>query len=229
MRAHEIMVREIVAVHPETQVSEIAELFVKHRISCVPVVTPDKRVLGLVTASDLIHRRETSTERRRKWWLDLFADADARARDFIKEHGLKARDVMATRVVSVAEDAELATVAETLDKHNVRRVPVLRDGKLVGIVSRSDLVKALARASQRKPEGAVDNETLHQAIRRAIDANAWLTTTYMSFSVNDGMVELSGFVDSEAQQKAIRVLIEEVPGVRAVKDGTRVHRFTSAA
>lgn len=229
MRAHEIMIRDVITVGPEAKVSDIADLFVRHRISAVPIVTDDKVVVGLVTASDLIHRKETRTERRRKWWLDMFVDNDTRAREFVKEHGLKARDVMSPAVISVSENAELAEVADILESHRIRRVPVLRDGKLAGLISRADLVRALAKAPVLATPSNADNATLQKAVYDAVNKERWLNTIYMSFTVDNGVVEVRGYADSDAQKKALRVLIEEVPGVKAVNDGLTVRRWPTAA
>lgn len=229
MRASDIMIKDVITVQPEAKVSQIADLFVRHRISCVPVVTSENDLVGLVTASDLIHRKETDTERRRKWWLDMFVDADTRAREFVKSHGMTAKDVMTRAVISISETAELADVAETLEAHRIRRVPVVRDGKLAGLVSRADLVRALATTSKADTAARVDNRELFGAIDRAIKANGWLNTIYMNYTVDNGDVELRGFAESDAQRQALRVLIEEVPGVRSVKDELVVRRWPTAA
>lgn len=229
MRADEIITRDVITVGPEAKVSEIADLFVRHKISAVPVVTDDTVVVGLVTASDLIHRKETRTERRRKWWLDMFVDSDTRAREFVKEHELKARDVMSPAVISVNEAVELAEVADVLESHRIRRVPVLKEGKLVGLISRADLVRALAKAPVLTSPSSADNATLQKAVYDAVNMERWLNTIYMSFTVHNGVVEVRGYANSDAQKKALRVLIEEVPGVIAVKDGLTIRRWPTAA
>src|SRR5512145_1375545 len=124
MKADEVMTRDLVTVGPETTVGEIAAIFVRHRISAVPVVS-GKHLLGIVSQTDLAHRSETGTEKRRKWWLEVFADPDVKAREFIKSHGLRAQDVMTRHVVSVQRNASLAEVADVLDSHRIRQVPVV--------------------------------------------------------------------------------------------------------
>src|SRR5262245_51339464 len=128
MKAHEAMTKDVITVGPSTSVRDIAGLLVKHRISAVPVVSGEGQVLGIVSQTDLGHRSETDTEKRRKWWLEVFADTDARAREFIKTHGNVAQDVMTRFVVSVSKDAQLSEVAEILDTHRIRQVPVIQDG-----------------------------------------------------------------------------------------------------
>ncbi len=229
MRASDIMIKDVITVQPEAKVSHIADLFVRHRISCVPVVTSENDLVGLVTASDLIHRKETDTERRRKWWLDMFVDADTRAREFVKAHGMTAKDVMTPTVISISETAALADVAETLEAHRIRRVPVVRGGKLVGLVSRADLVRALATTARSDSGTRLDNRELYAAIDQAVKANGWLNTIYINYTVENGDVEVRGFADSDVQRQALRVLIEEVPGVRSVHDHLVVRRWPTAA
>lgn len=170
MKAHEIMTKNVITVGPQTRVSEIAALMVQHRISGVPVVTGEGQVVGIVSESDLLHRVETGSERKRKWWLELFVGDDTRAREFIKSHGLKAENVMSRVVVSAAESADLGEIADVLESHGLRRVPILSDGKLVGIVSRADMVRALASAAAqdfpaRSENGGALQNTIYNAIK----------------------------------------------------------------
>jgi CBS domain-containing protein len=141
------MTREVVTVGPYTSVPDVAATMVAKRISGVPVLTDSGEIIGLVSQTDLLHRAEIGTERqvRRKWWLGNLADVNALAREYARAHGLKAQDVMSRYVISVRDDAELRDVADILDSHSIKRVPVLQAGRLVGIITRSDLVRALSR------------------------------------------------------------------------------------
>jgi CBS domain-containing protein len=218
MQAQEAMTKDVVTVGLEATVAEIARLLVAHRISAVPVVSDDKRVIGIVSQTDLGHRSETATEKRRKWWLEAFADPDARAREYVKTHALKARDIMSRFVVSAGPEASLAEVADLLDSHRIRQVPVTKDGKLVGMISRADLVRKLAEAKAAAPAARPDNGALQKAIWEQIKAQSWLRSAFINFVVKDGMVELWGAVDTEDQRRALRVLVEGVPGVTRVED-----------
>ena len=218
MNAQETMTKDVITVGPETTVGEIAGLLVRHRISAVPVLAEDDRVVGIVTQTDLGHRSETGTEKKRKWWLDVFADTDVKAREFIKSHGVKAEDVMSRVVVSVAKDASLSEVAEILDTHRIRQVPVMEGGKLMGMISRTDLVRKLAEVTVSAPAVRPDNGTLQKAIWGQIKAQPWLKAAYINLAVKDGVVELWGAVDSEEQRRALRVLVEGVSGVQKVEN-----------
>ena len=145
MQARDIMTERVITVGPETTVREIATLLLERRISAVPVVEESGEIVGIVSEGDLIHRNEIGTELRgRSWWLRLFDDSAALAERYSKSHGAKARDVMTRDVVSVDETVSLADIAELLETKHIKRVPVIRDGRLAGIVSRADLVRALA-------------------------------------------------------------------------------------
>ena len=218
MQAHEAMTKDVITVGPSTTVHEIAALLVKHRISAVPVVAKDGKVMGIVTQTDLGHRSETDTEKRRKWWLEMFADSDAKAREFIKSHGIVARDVMTRLIVSVSKDAPLSEVAEILDTHRIRQVPVIQDGKLVGMISRTDLVRKLAEATITASVARPDNGTLQKAIWARIKQESWLQAALVNIAVRDGVVELWGAVGSDDQRRALRVLVEGVQGVKEVED-----------
>ncbi len=218
MLAQEVMTKDVITVGPDTTVGEIAALLVRHRISAVPVVAAENRVIGIVSQTDLAHRSETDTEKRRKWWLDIFADADAKAREYVKSHGRKAKDIMTRFVISVPPRASMAEVADLLDTHRIRQVPVMEDGKLLGMISRTDLVRKLAEVAVVAPAARPDSGTLQKAIWQRIHEQTWLKSAYVSVSTKDGIVELWGAVDSDQQRQALRVLVEGVAGVQRVED-----------
>ncbi|KAB2919821.1 MAG: CBS domain-containing protein [Hyphomicrobiaceae bacterium] len=218
MKARDVMVKDVIKVGPDTTIGEIAAILVRHRISGVPVVGEGDRVIGIVTQTDLAHRSETGTEKRRKWWLEIFADPNAQAREYVKSHGLKARDVMTRVVISVSSDADLAEVADILDTHRIRQAPVMDGGKIVGMISRADLVRALAQVKVAAQTTRSDSGALQKAIREQMNAQPWLKSAFVNFMVRDGVVELWGAVDSEDQRRALRVLVEGVPGVQKVED-----------
>lgn len=157
MKAQDIMTREVATVRPETSVREIAALMMEKNISGVPVVSDSGAIVGIVSEGDLLHRAEVGTERKHKWWFQIFGDSDAAAREYAKAHGLAARDVMSRYVISVRDDTDLRDIADILDSHRIGRVPVLHDGSLVGIISRRDLVRALSQAQVSSAPVKLDN------------------------------------------------------------------------
>ena len=218
MQARDVMTKDVVTVGPDTTVGDIAALLVTHRIGAVPVVSGDRKLIGIVSQTDLVHRSETGTEKRRKWWLEAFADPDVKAREYVKSHGHKAQEVMTRVIVSVSEGASLAEVADVLDTHRIRQVPVVSDGRLAGMISRADLVRALAEVSITAPAARPDSGALQKAIWDQIKAQSWLKTAFVNLSVKDGVVDLWGAVDSDDQRRALAVLVQGVPGVVKVED-----------
>ena len=218
MKARNIMTTDVVTVSPDTTINQIASILLKHRISAVPV-THDGGVVGIVSEGDLMHRPESDTERAQSWWLRVFTDSETQARDYAKTHGRRAIDVMTRHVVSVTEDTPVGDIASLLDSHRIKRVPVMREGALVGIVSRADLLRALvAGRLEPIPERAADDRGLHDAILRRAEAESWSDVVMLNVVVHEGDVELWGIVATEAQRDAMRILAEGVPGVRAVQD-----------
>jgi len=222
MIASEIMTRDVTTVLPSASVREAAKLMVDRRLSGLPVVTSDGRLVGMLTASDLLHRVETGTERRSSWFTSFFSDPDDMARQYAKAHGLKAHEVMSRHVISVRDDADLSEVADVLDRNRLKRVPVVRDGSLVGIVSRSDLVRVLSEASVGQPIATSDDAAVQNAIWQAIRKQTWLNSGYVNITVKDGVAEAWGMVGSQEQRNALMVLIEEAAGDAKVQDHLKV-------
>jgi CBS domain-containing protein len=226
MQVKDLMTSDVVTVGPQTPVGEVARRLVERRISAVPVVSPDGTVLGIVSEGDLLRRRELGTERRTSWWLEIFADPDSLAHEYTKAHGLTAADVMTTPVVCIDEDAGLPSVAEMLEAHGIKRVPVLRQGKLVGIISRADLVRAFARHAEPAQPSASDDREIERALRARMNAESWARTGHINVVVRGGAVELWGFARSEEQRQGLKVLAREIPGVRAIEDHLKVGGLT---
>jgi CBS domain-containing protein len=229
MQAKDIMTRDVATVSPSANVREIAKLMASKRLSGLPVVTSDGRPVGMLTASDLLHRVETGTEKRSSWFTSFFSNPDDMARQYAKAHGLKAHEVMSRHVISVRDDADLSEVADVLDRNRLKRVPVVRDGSLVGIVSRSDLVRVLSEASVGQAIAPSDDAAVQNAIWQAIRKQTWLNSGYVNITVKDGVVEAWGMVGSQDQRNALMVLIEEAAGEARVEDHLKVGTPNTAA
>ena len=217
MRVADIMTTGVITVTPETSVREVARILVERGISAVPVVDDQARPLGIVSEGDLVRRIEIGTETRRSWWLDLIGDPDANAVRFSREHGRTAEQVMSRKLITTREDATLAEVAGLLEKHRIKRVPVLRDGWIVGIVSRANLLRARVSVEPvpiAAPTGG-DRE-VRQAVLKAI-LNAGVAPGLVDVTVSEGKVHLWGAASSDAAARAAMVASEEVPGVVAVE------------
>jgi CBS domain-containing protein len=219
MQAGDIMTPKVVSVRADTRVEEIARLLLERRISGVPVVDADERIVGIVTEGDLMRRPETGTERHRGWWLRLFGDERERAAEYARAHGTRAEQVMTRNVVTVTEETPVGEIARLLEEHRIKRVPVVRDGKLVGIVSRANLLHGLAcHRAPAPPERSLDDRAIRDEVVRVLDREGWTAHAPLNVTVTAGVVELWGLVDSREHRLAIRVAAESVPGVVAVKD-----------
>ncbi len=219
MNAEDVMTSPVLTVRPETLVREIAALLLERRISAVPVVE-NGRLVGLVSEADLLHRHEIGTDciaRSGSWWLRLFS-ADPSLEDYIKSHARQARDVMTREIVSVAPDTPVAEIADLLESCGIRRVPVLRDGRLIGIVSRANLIQALAveRRSGR-PAHPSDDKTIRERLLDELERQPWWRSS-SNLIVTDGVVHYWGIIDAEVERQAARVAAESIPGVRHVED-----------
>lgn len=217
MQVKDVMTKAVTTVRPETPVNEIAKILLDRRISAVPVLGDNEEIVGIVSEGDLMRRPESGTERRSSWWLAFLTLGEDDARRFVKTEGRHARDVMTRKVVTVDEESSLEQVANMLESRHIKRMPVVRGHKLVGIVSRADLLRGLASA---KFEGkqATDDRVLRDAIEAALQEHIGFDSMFVSVTVKDGAADLWGGVRSPAAKDAARVAAENVPGVAAVRD-----------
>lgn len=222
MQASDIMATSVITVTPETTVQEVAELLLKHRISAVPVVDPAGRPVGIVSEGDLIRRAEAGTGHERSWWLKLLMGRDELAAEFVKEHAPRAGDVMTRELVTAAPDTPVAEIASLLERHRIKRVPIVRDGRLVGIVSRANLLHALATLRRPAPARPIADAELRKHIMARLEAEPWLSSALVNVTVTGGVVDAWGVVDSAAEKQALRVAIETTPGVQAVHDNLAI-------
>lgn len=217
MKARDVMTKTVKTVGLNTPVRRIADILVTNRINSVPVIDKNRRILGIVSEGDLLHRTEAGTEYRRSWWSDLLGDPRTRAREFVKSQGAHARDVMTRSVVCTGPLTDVSEIANLMDKRDIKQVPVVKSGRLAGIVSRADLVRAVARSKTRKSGKGSDIE-LRQRLEGRLDGKSWGSSNLVNFVVSKGKVELFGVVRNADQRDAIRVLAENTAGVRSVKD-----------
>ena len=175
------------------------------------------KLVGIVSEGDLVHRSETGTERQRSWWLRLMAGDDMLAADYVKAHGRKIADVMTRNVITATPDMPLDEIAILLEMNAIKRVPIMKDGQLVGIVSRANLVQAVASAAKGL-EIPLTDLGIRDKLLAHLKAQPWADTGLLNVTVSDGVVHLWGITSSEAESKAIRVAAETTPGVRTVND-----------
>jgi CBS-domain-containing membrane protein len=217
MKARDVMVSPVITVKPDASVKELAKLLLERQISAVPVVDDHGKLVGIVSEGDLLHRAEAETQRRRPWWLLVFTSDEALAADYIKEHSRKVADVMTKDVITAGPDTPLHEIARALERHAIKRVPIVQDGQIVGIVSRANLIQAVA-SDRKKPEIAASDKAIREKLLAHLQAQRWADTGLVNATVTDGVVDLWGVSNSDVEQKAIRIAAESIPGVVAVND-----------
>lgn len=217
MKARDVMVSPVITVKPYSSVKEVAKTFLERRISAVPVVDDQGKVVGIVSEGDLLHRSEAGTERQRPWWLLALTGDETLAAEYVKARGRKVADIMTRNVITAIPDTPLHEIAALLEKNLIKRVPIVKDGQLVGIVTRANLIQAVANA-RKGLDISLSDRTIRDKLLAHLKAQSWAHTSLLNVTVTDGVVDLWGMTNSETEKKAIRVAAETTPGVRAVND-----------
>jgi CBS domain-containing protein len=216
MKVGDIMTREVITVEPDASILEAARLMLQHKISGLPVVNSSKDLVGVVTEGDFLRRRETGTERHRPRWLEFVIGPGKLATEYTHESGLKVHEVMTEEVQTVTEDAPLDQAVHLMERYRVKRLPVVRGRQVVGIVTRSNLVRAVVRmAHEARPISASD-EDIRVRLVGELKKLPWAPA--IDVAVKDGVVKLSGVLLDERQRAALRVAAENIPGVKNVLD-----------
>jgi CBS domain-containing protein len=215
MRAKDVMTPNVVTVAVQTPVVEIARTLVKWRISAVPVLDDHDRLVGIVSEGDLVRHEDAGGDRSPAWWLTHLADPDSQVA-YVKAHGHVAGDVMSKHVVTVSEDAMLSEIAQLLEEHQIKRVPVMRRQNVVGIVSRANLLHGLAAATLS--EGEEDEQQLRASILNRLRNEARLHLASVNVTVTGDTAHAWGTATSETQKLMVRAVVEGTPGVSHVVD-----------
>jgi len=209
MRAHQIMTRPVITVTPETSILEAAKTMLRRHVSGLPVVDAAGKLVGIVSEGDFIHRGEIGTPRRRSWFMRFILGPGQAATDFVREHGSKIAEIMTADPLTIAEDTPLERIVELMEKHGVKRLPVTRDDKLVGIVSRANLLQAVASLARQVPDPTADDDHIRNRIINTLEKNDWCPFG-LSVIVRDGIVHLSGVITEERSRQAAIVAAETV-------------------
>ncbi len=217
MKARDVMTTPVITAKPTASVLEVAKLLLQRHISAVPVVEEKGKLVGIISESDLMRRNEDGNEWQRSWWLSVIAGEQRLADDYIKTHASKVADVMTRKVITTTPDTPLNEIATILEKNWIKRLPVLQNGQLVGIVSRANLVQAMASRGNQLDVPTSDAQ-IRDMLLRHLNTQRWAHTDLLNVTVNDAVVDLWGLAASDAERNAIRIAAENVPGVRAVND-----------
>ncbi len=228
MNASDVMTVRVITIEPDATVQAAAKLMLERGISALPVVDKAGKLIGIISEGDLLRRTETGTERESSWWLNFLSGSDQLASDFVKAHGIKVSDVMTKEVVVAKPDTPLREIARLLESNRIKRVPVVEGDRVVGVVSRANLLQALASAKPRPSGGTQPSDAeLRDAIIDRLSAQPWSHPSLLNPIVTDGVVDLWGLVLTPSEQNAVRVLVEETPGVRGVNSHLAIRQIPS--
>jgi CBS domain-containing protein len=218
MKAADVMVRDVVTVHPDTDVADAIKLLAERDLSALPVIDAQGRLVGILSEADLVHRVEIGTDKHRPWLLESMTAASTLAEEFAKSHGKKVSEIMTTDVVTATEEASLTEIASLFERHRIKRVPIVRDGAVVGVVSRSNLIQALASATETSNFPADGDRRIRDELLSRLEEQRWTDFGSRNVTVNGGVVHLWGLISSDTERKALTALAEDVPGVSRVSD-----------
>lgn len=219
MRAHQIMTRPVITVTPETTIVEAANTMLQKHVSGLPVIDAAGKFVGIVSEGDFIRRGEIGTQRKRGRFLKFILGPGQAATDFVHEHGRKVAEIMTPQLltITITEDTALDEIVELMEKNSVKRLPVMRGDRIVGIVSRANLLQAVASLAREIPDPTADDDHIRNRVIDTIEKNDWCPFG-LSVIVRGGVVHLSGVVTEERSRKAAVVAAENVTGVTKVHD-----------
>ncbi len=218
MKAKDVMSHRVISVEPGATILQAIRLMLQNRISGLPVVDAGGRLAGIVTEGDFLRRAETGTERKRPRWIENLLTSGKRADEYVRTHARKVEEVMTRDPLTVVEDVPLEEVVKVMEKHRIKRVPVVRGQKVIGIVSRANLLHALASVAKEVGPPAHDDEAIRNRLMAELDKQKWAPVPLLNIVVRNGMVELWGTITDERQRQALTVVAENIAGVKGVRD-----------
>jgi CBS domain-containing protein len=218
MKAKDVMTRNVASVGGDATILQAARLMLQQRISGLPVVNAGGELVGIITEGDFLRRMEIGTERRRSRWLDLLFGPGKLAGEYTHAHGRKVAEVMATELHTIGEETPLNEIVAQMERHRIKRLPVLRGKKLVGIVTRANLMHALATLARVAPVPAKDDAAIRERLLAELNTEQWAPIALINVVVHNGVVELWGTILDGRQRGALKVVAENIPGVKAVHD-----------
>jgi CBS domain-containing protein len=219
MKASDIMAPDVISADPDATVLQAARYMLQHHISGLPVIDKTGRLVGILSEGDFLRRREIHTERKRSRWLEFLMGPGKMAADYTHSHGNKVAEVMTTEVYTVNENTPVEEIVELMERRRIKRVPVMRGNKVAGIVTRSNLMHAMVSLARTDSKTAKhDDATIRQRFLAEIRNEKWALSSMINVVVHAGVVELWGAIVDERQREALKVMAENIPGVKQVKD-----------
>jgi CBS domain-containing protein len=216
MKTAEVMTRKVLTVGPDDTLSDAIQLMLQNRVSGLPVVGSQGELIGMLTEGDLLRRAESHTERQRPRWLEFLVGPGKLADEYVHTHSRRVGDVMTSGVMTAAPNTPLEDVVSMMEKHRIKRLPVLDDGRLVGIVSRANLLQALAIIAHDIPEAAPTDEQIRAQLWDELQKFDWTPRAFLNIVVRDSVVHLYGSVTDGRESYALKVAAQNIPGVKSV-------------
>lgn len=218
MKTGDLMTRTVVTVPPDASILQAIRLMMQNRISGLPVVDAEGVLVGIVTEGDFLRRREAGTQKQRSRWIEFFVGPGQLAQEYVQSSGRKVHEVMSTELYTATEDTPADEIVSLMERRRIKRVPVLRDGKVVGIVTRANLLRALPGVLRAMTPESADDAAIREQLLAELASQRWAPVASISVTVRDGIVRLSGVLTDERQRAALRVAAENIPGVRGIED-----------
>ena len=218
MKASDVMTPDVISADPDATVLQAARYMIQHHISGLPVIDKTGTLVGILSEGDFLRRRETHTDRRPSRWLEFLMGPGKLAAQYTHTHGSKVSEVMTTNLHTVSEDTSLEKVVEMMERYRIKRVPVLRGKKIVGIVTRANLMHAMVSLARGEPKAATGDAAIRQELLKELKTEKWALASMINVVVREGVVELWGMIVDDRQRQALVVAAENVPGVKQVKD-----------
>ena len=217
MRAHQIMTKDVMTVTPHTSIEDAARIMLRTHVSGLPVLDDAGKLVGIVSESDFLRRSEIGTGRKRPAWLQFLIGPGRAATDFVRERGRKVEDVMTENPITVGEETALEELVRLMEKNGIKRLPVMSGNTLKGIVTRSNLLQAVASMAHEIPDPTADDDHIRERITRAVNATDWRPISF-EVTVRNGVVHLHGIITTDKARQATVVAAQNTAGVKAVHD-----------
>ena len=218
MQVQAIMTSPVVGIEPSASIADAARLMLSRKISGLPVIQSDSKLVGIIIEGDFLRRGELGTKRKRARWLEFLVSPGKAADEYVHANGQRVDEVMSNSVVTTAREASLVEAVELMSRHNVKRLPVVEEGRVVGIIARSDLLRALLRVLPTQGSTDVGDEQIRQNILAELESQTWARNSLIRVNVDKGVAELSGPIFDERERQAALVAAENIAGVKAVTD-----------
>jgi len=218
MNAEHVMTRDVISIDPDATVLQAARLMLQHHISGLPVIDSDGNLVGVLSEGDFLRRRETKTERHRSRWLEFLMGPGRIAAEYSHSHGSKVSEVMSAEVQAVSEVTPIEDIVDLMERRRIKRVPVVCGGQVVGIITRSNLMRAMVSLARVAQPATGDDATIREILLAEMQKEKWAPLANTNIVVHDGVVELWGAIVDERQRTALKVAAENIPGVKSVID-----------